>query len=487
MKRPNILLVVLDATRTDACSCYDCALPVTPNLDDLAAEGMLFEQAISPAPWTLPAMASMFTGLFPGQLGVYKERRLRSCFPTLSQILSENGYATFSITSNSWLSADFGLQHGFDTVHKQWQWLQTTQEINKLALMEKSENEGWPKTVVRELGRGNPIKNLLNAFHARFLAFRRDLGAARVISPLSRWLEEQTEPWFALVHYLEAHLPYTPPLEWVACFDQDLAEAKRWHRQDQLRAAWRHMAGVEELSEAELATWRNLYLAEVSYADYHLGQLVKWLRHTGRLHNTLIVVVADHGENLGEHGLLNHQFCVYDTLLRVPLVIYCPDLVPAGERVTQQVQSLDVFATILEAAHVENPSSESRNLLSDTKRPFMIAEYGVPRTPHPRNLERFGLRKEQVSNFERGFTALRTDRHKLIVGTDGSIELYAWPDDPFEMDDLASRHPETVRELRQKLENWQQIHEPGQEEASQAEWKVDPKTEARLRALGYIE
>ncbi|MFW6116576.1 MAG: sulfatase [bacterium] len=487
MKRPNILLVVLDATRADACSCYDCKWPVTPNLDDLAAEGVLFEQAISPAPWTLPAMASMFTGFFPSQLGVYEQRRLPNRFPTLSQILSENGYATFGITSNSWLSADFGLQRGFDTMHKQWQWLQTSQEINKLALMEKSENESWMQTVIRELSRGNPLKNLLNAAHARFLAFRRDLGASRVISPLSHWVQEQAGPWFALVHYLEAHLPYRPPLEWVARFDQDLAEARRWCEADQLRAAWRHMARLERLSEADLATWRSLYLAEVSYADYHLGNLVTWLRNTGRLDNTLVVVVADHGENLGDHGLLNHQYCVYDTLLRVPLVMHSPGSIPSGQRITHQVQTLDLFAAILEAANVEKPPSASESLLSDKKRPFVIAEYGVPNAPHPRNLERFGLREEQLSGFERGFKALRTDTHKLILGTDGSVELYAWQDDPLEMDDLSSRHPEVVRDLRGKLEKWQQEHRPRQEEASRGGWEIDPETEARLRALGYIE
>jgi arylsulfatase A-like enzyme len=100
---------MLDCTRVDACSCYAAKRLITPNLDKLAAEGVLFEQAISPAPWTLPAIASLFTGLYPSQIGVYTRGVLATAYSSLTQQLSQNGYATFGITNNSWLSVDFGL------------------------------------------------------------------------------------------------------------------------------------------------------------------------------------------------------------------------------------------------------------------------------------------------------------------------------------------------------------------------------------------
>lgn len=488
MKRPNILLVVLDATRADVCSCYGYERPTTPVLDKLAAGGVLFEQALSAAPWTLPAMASLFTGLYPSQMGLYEKRALDSSHPTLAQLLSQNGYATFGITSNSWLSANFGLQRGFDTMHKQWQWLQTSQEINKLVLMEKSQSYSWARTVIRELAQGNLLKNVVNAAFVRLVAYRRDLGASRIFRPLTCWVDSQQGPWFAFVHYLEAHLPYKPPLKWVARFTDDLEQAKRLLRADQWRAAWRHIAGVELLSERELAVWRDLYVAEVAYADYRLGLLVNWLQRTGRMNDTLVIVVADHGENLGEHGLFNHQYCVYDTLLRVPLVMRCPSLLPTGLRVSHQVQTLDLFKTILDVVGVEAPVSASKSLLSEQeRRSFIVAEYGTPRVPHPRNLARFGVQKEQLSRFERGLAALRTATHKLIVGTDGGMELYAWRDDPREENNLASRHPELVRTLQEMLEHWREEHEVIQEEEAAEGWDVDPATEARLRALGYIE
>jgi arylsulfatase A-like enzyme len=486
----NILLILLDSTRVDACSCYGAKRLITPNLDKLAAEGVLFEQAISPAPWTLPAIASLFTGLYPSQIGVYTRGALATTYSSLTQQLSQNGYATFGITNNSWLSVDFGLQRGFDVMHKQWQWLQTSHDINKLVLLEGLQGSSWIGNLVCRLLQGNLLKNILNIAYTRFLAYRRDLGASRILRPLARWIDSQQGQWFAFVHYMEAHLPYKPPREWASRFVRDPERAKRLINADQLRLAWRHIAGKEMLSEDDLAAWRDLYLAEVAYVDYHLGLLIDWLKRTGRLDNTLVIVTADHGENLGEHGLLDHKYCLYDTLLRVPLVMRCPPLVPAGQRISYQVQTLDIFATILEVAGIEAPPSASKSLLSESeRRPFVIAEYGIHRPPLRYVLERYGLQRKDLAHFERGLIALRTNTHKLILGTDGSQELYAWPDDPEEEHNIATQHPKLVKDLRNRLEVWRREHrdELASRPASERKVALEVEVKERLRALGYLE
>jgi len=487
-KRPNILLVILDATRVDACSCYGCPHLTTPALDEIAREGVLFEQAISSAPWTLPAFASIFTGLYPGQIGIYERRRLRSDIPTLATLLLRAGYATFLITNNSWLSADFGLQQGFQTVHRQWQCLQTAREINSLLLMERATSSNWTSTVVRELKKGSFLVNATNAFFTRTLAYRRDQGASRILRPVARWIKSQKSPWFACVHYLESHLPYKPPVEWVRRFAKDMALAKRWLKRDHIRAAWRHMAGVEMLTEQDLSMWHALYLAETAYADYHLGQLMNWLRRTGRLDNTVVVVVADHGENLGEHGLLDHQYCIYDTLLHVPMVIRYPALLPRGQRITYQVQTLDIFRTLLGLAGVPLPEVVSGHdlILQTEGRPFTVAEYGVPRPPKQRNLLRFGLQPEHLDRFRRGFIGIRTSSHKLIVASDGSRELYRWPTDPTERLNLASQRPDLVSRLEEMIAAWQSEHQPVVA-SDDGMYELDSEVAARLRSLGYME
>jgi arylsulfatase A-like enzyme len=331
------------------------------------------------------------------------------------------------------------------------------------------------------------VKNVANAAFNRLYAYRQDLGASRIMRPLTRWIDTQAGPWFALVHYLEAHLKYTPPLKWAARFASDLESVKKWRKADQWRAAWRHIAGIELLSEADLRCWRELYEAEVAYADHHMGLLLDWLDQTGRLDDTFVIIVADHGENLGEHGLLNHQYCVYDTLLHVPLVLRYPGALPRGKRIPWQVQTLDIFQTILEAGGVQVPNSPSRSLLAGPPdRSLTVAEYGTPRAPHRSYLDRFGIQRQDLQKYERGFTAIRTESHKLILGTDGSRELYHWPCDHAEEMNLANEQPDLVVELETVLNNWQSELGVSSLAESSAEWEMDPDTASRLEALGYL-
>jgi arylsulfatase A-like enzyme len=488
-KQPNVLLIVLDATRADACSSYGNPKRTTPALDRLAAEGVLFEQAISAAPWTLPAMTSIFTGLYPSQTDIYAHRVLDSSIPTLSELLSAAGYGTFCITNNSWLSADFGLQRGFETVHRQWQWIQTNHEFNKLVLMERSReiNSNWLQVIAHEVFRGSLFANLINAVFIRTLAYRGDSGASRMMRPFTQWVSSQDKPWFACVHYLESHLPYKPPKEWVKLFTDDLEHAQYWLERDQLRAAWRYIADVEDLSQRDRKTLRDLYYAEVAYTDYQMGVLLEWLEARGHLDKTVVIIVADHGDNLGEHGLMNHQYCVYDTLIRVPLVLHYPRALPVGKRISQQVQTLDVFQTVLDLASISSKPTASYNLFDKDRRDFTVTEYGKPRLPHRRNLERFGLVSTQIDQFQRGLTALRSDPYKLIVATDGQRELYNWRDDPSEDVNLVSLYPETVARLEKYLDRWRKEHARLQDGEMTSEEDINPETEERLRALGYLE
>lgn len=488
MHTPNILLIVLDATRADACSCYGNEHETTPHLDRLAEEGTLFEQAISTAPWTLPAMASIFTGLYPGQIDIYKHRELSREYPVLPELLSQNGYATFGISNNSWLSTDFGLTRGFQRMHKLWQWVQADDDLTLVNLTQYAPGMSLFRAALHRVMQGNIIKNFVNLAYHRFWNNHTDYGAGRTLKPLSRWIERQDTPWFAFVHYLEAHLQYKPPKEWVRRFARDPDRAERLLDVDQRRLFWRHNAGVEPLSNADLQAWRDLYAAEVAYQDYHMGQLLNWLETTGRLDDTCVIVVADHGENLGEHGLLNHQYCLYDTLLRVPLVIRYPARLSAGERVRHQVQTLDLFATILEIAGAPVPHNTSKSLLPGSQpRPYVVAEYGTPSPPRADMLEEFGLTADDLKRFERGLTAIRSDTHKLIVGTDGSRELYNWRDDPAEEQNRIEQEPAVAETLHAQLEEWWAEHDSHLIGQADETASVNPEVQARLQALGYME
>lgn len=488
MNRPNILLIILDATRKDACSCYGNPHSTTPSLDVLANEGVLFENAFSVAPWTLPSLASIFTGCYPSQNSIYINRRLEPSHKQLHELLSTYGYSTFAISDNPWMSADFGLSRGFSQVHRLWQWWQTNNDINNITLAElKTINV--LKAALQMAFQGNVLKNILNVGFYRLIRPRLDYGASRTLRPLSHWIDSQNGPWFAVVHYLEAHMNYTPPHVWRDKFVSNKALASRLMRMDQWRLARRHIAGVELVPETELKALYELYIAEVAYADYHMGRLIDWLRDTNRLDDTLVIAVADHGENLGEHGLLEHQYCIYDTLLRVPLVIRFPRLFPKAQRVEHPVQTIDLASTILDVADIQAMPSAGHSLLPSSPYPPVLAfaEYGVPRSPHPRWLKRFGLRQEDLSKYQRGFTSVRDDTHKLIVGTDQSVELYNWRQDPNEECNLAGEKPDVVECLVRTLEDWWVENGSGLGGDPSLTSVVNPQVEERLRALGYLD
>ncbi len=485
--RPNILIVILDATRADSCSCYGAERTTTPHLDRLAAQGVLYEQAISAAPWTLPAVASILTGLFPSQLGIHQNRRLPVGAPTLAELLGAAGYATFAISGNSWFSTDFGLPRGFGTMHKLWQWVQLQDDITQISIAEGAPDVNIKLAAIQRMVQGNLFANAANFLYYRFVQ-KIDDGASRTIAPLRHWVAQQSDgqPWFAFVHFLEAHLPYTPPKSWMNRFARQPKRAADLRAADQNGVFLRHNAGLDQLSGDDLEAWKDLYHAEVAYQDHYLGRLLSWLEESGQAENTCVIVLADHGENLGEHGLVNHLYSLHDTLIRVPLVIHHPRFFYGGHRVTNQVQTLDIFATALSLAGIEPPPTGSQNLQNAAHRPYAVAEYGQPRMPRSAVLQKYGLESSHFDPYLHGLTALRTANHKLIVHDNGSIELYDLQDDPGEIHNISDEKPEIVTELQEILAQWK-AQNLAQSTETESVQEIDTTLAARLQALGYLD
>lgn len=486
MKQPNILLIVLDATRADHCSCYNPAQRTTPHLDELAAEGVIFQRAFACAPWTLPAMAAILTGLYPAQTDIEAQRVLAPTYPTLAARLKAHGYATFAISKNNWFGSEFGLLQGFDVFHKLWQLLQTPTDLTEVSLSQAYPGQNLVISAALAALRGNWFKNAVNLLSRRVKVLNdADYGARRTLRPVQSWISAQGGPWFALVHYLEAHLEYKPPLEWARRFTDNWPLAQQLLAADQVRLCYRHITGVERLTPEQLRVWRQLYAAEVAYQDDAMGQLLRWLRQTGRYEDTLVIVVADHGESLGEHGLLNHLYGLYDPLLHVPLIMRGPGAA-RGAQVSGLVQTNDIFGTALAAAGVPLPD-QARNLLdASAARHYVVAEYGRPRTPHPDLLARFSLQASDFAPFMRSLTAVRTETHKLMTGSDGAVALYDLAHDPAELANLAADAPEALARLQSLLAQWQP-GAPAAPDQPAARPLVAPEVAARLKALGYLD
>jgi arylsulfatase A-like enzyme len=213
--------------------------------------------------------------------------------------------------------------------------------------------------------------------------------------------------------------------------------------------AWRYIAGKTELTTEDFEILRGLYKAEIAYVDSKIGELYGVLERTGLLENTCIVVVGDHGENIGEHGLMDHQYCLYETLLNVPLIIRYPDG-NGGEIVESPVETRDIFPTVLDVADIKLPASNAisdNSLRTSPAREYVISEYRVPQ-PSMESLEaQVGRLSREVLKYDRALRSVRRREWKLIEGSDGSIELYDLESDPLEYIDCSSEHPQKIELL----------------------------------------
>ena len=437
---PNILIVVLDTVRSDYVGWGTRGRSVTPNLDRLSSEATVFRRAWANAPWTVPSHVSMFTGLLPSEHGCTgKSPRFESEARTLAEALSDAGYETAAFFSNPWLTDNMtGMLRGFDTST-----VAGPEDIRLINLL-SSRAQGGPETVAN----------------------------------VDRWLgqREAGQPFLALVNLLEAHLPYAPPADYRESHPSGLPP------DDMVTSRWAHEfnAGLHRPSGVDWDRVRYLYAGDVHTSDSLLGRLVEALEQHGLSENTVVIVTSDHGENLGDHGLVDHQFGVFETLLAVPLVIRAPGRMPAGERV-DPVMLTDVFATVLDLAGVEDDELPpcSRSLLGEPAPAdrAIIAEYAGANEPLLDELEGLNAALDRGS-LAPAFGTVRVGDLRLTVGSDGSVVLHDLAADPGQTRNLAHERPRDVEALRQQLPAFVTGRGSGPE--------VDEHMREWLRALGYV-
>jgi arylsulfatase A-like enzyme/Tfp pilus assembly protein PilF len=396
-RRPNVLFITLDTTRADRLGCYGYSPTLTPTLDALAAEGVLFERARTPAPLTLPSHASMMTGLYPPEHGLVTNGRgrLDGKIPTLAEVFRDAGYDTAAFVGSFVLHSKFGLQRGFAVY-----------------------DDDMTNTRPTEHG------------------LHRQRDGVRVVDAALAWLQtERNKPFFCWVHLYDAHVPYVPHVD-------EFGDQFKDHPYD----------------------------GEIAYVDRQVGRLVKHLQASGLSGRTLIVVVGDHGESLGDHDEGEHGLTLYDSVLRVPWIWAGPGATAAGRRVTQPVSLVDLRPTLLETLGLREPDPNSgRSLRAALAGNTIAAENCYAATDDPL--------------LEHGWSPLRsltTETWKYIQSPEP--ELYDLTSDPQEARNLAADHPDEVQELNDQLAALEQKMVLGQAAAVQ----LSPKERQALTSLGYL-
>ena len=338
--RPNILLLVLDTVRAWNLSLYGYGRPTTPLLRQWAARGAVFERTLAPAPWTTLSHASMFTGRFPPELSVTWRRRYDGAWPTLADVLRQDGYATAGFAGNYLnLGRGTGLARGFD--HYEDYPLEAIQLLRSTSLCFR-------------LLRMDRVKELLG--RRRNLA---ELPAARVNGRFLRWLDGHGErPWFAFLNYFEAHGPYLPPVPWDTVYmgRADPPVDRYW-------VSLRQAYGPSPVPLTELSEAMDAYDGAITYLDRQVDSLLRALDARGQLANTIVVVTSDHGELFGEHGVVTHGNNLYLPVLHVPLMIVAPGRVPAGASVASIASLRDLPATLLDLAGVPGGDMPGHSLV----------------------------------------------------------------------------------------------------------------------------
>jgi arylsulfatase A-like enzyme len=407
---PNVLFIVLDTVRADHMSAYGYARNTTPVFDRLAADGVLFAQAMAPAPWTLPSHASMFTGRPVHEHGAdrlrpYLDRR----YPTLAEAMAGQGYVTAAFSANtSWVNRLSGLDRGF--IH-----FDRRRSLSGL-LARSVLGQHVIKRAVRHVG----FRDVLGRRHG-----------SEITHAFTSWLVANTRrPFFAFLNYYDAHAPYTAPREYRSRF----MTARDWSIDEALR--YPYPPGNWDGWEAGRSYWTAAYDAGLSSLDSEIGRLLQHLATSGELDNTLVMITSDHGEALGEHGLFQHGNSLYRHQIWVPLLIRLPRTVPAGMRVSDPVSTTDLPATVLALTQASTdfrmPGQTLSRFWSGSGHPAPGFE---PVLSHAAHNEEAG-KGWPVSRGR--LWSLLTDEWHFIATEGGGVELFALAGDPAESASLAS-------------------------------------------------
>jgi len=488
---PNVVLIVMDAVRADHLSSYGYHRKTSSNLDMLAKQGVLFENAFSAAEWSYPSHASIFTGKYPSfhkTLG--KDVFLHKENTTIAEILDLNGYQTIGISGNILLSPANGFDKGFQ------KYIVLDTPFRSFKFIKQS-----PKDFIRTL------------------IYGLDSYTYRNVEMIKRFLSKRNEkkPFFLFSNLYNCHAPYDPPRSFKRRFCDSLDEPMFYlmeylsnklvgHTGEKLRDSsldvrklnriasddgqYSFMAKELEVSEEEWEVVKSWYDGGISYLDYRLGQLIGFLKDKEIFDNTLLIITSDHGENFGEHGLATHQFCLYDSLLHVPLMMVYPNVISKGIRISSLASTIDIFPTILDILNIEgcgnNIQGKSLFPFKDQKiHDFICAECGESITNIPTDWVQFIQRlRPKLKTYDKGSKCLRTKSYKYIISADQKEELYDIQKDPLEKMNIAGKYPEKVELFRKQLENTIDPSFFGPSEISLK--KEGNEIANRLRALGYI-
>lgn len=516
-RRPDMLLLVLDTQRADRLSCYGHPAPTSPGLDSFAKHATLYRYAMAPAQWTVPTHASIFTGHYPTEHTVY---HMHSVLPqgikTLAERLADAGYHTAGFSQNPLIGlVNNQLTRGFHRFHS----FNLLSNVLLTTRLNRPENRRRGIAAVRHAIRQLLAESLgysqetvlqhlapvVRPIWKGYQHVRRDskthstenLLAAALQLFTKRPGKDPSQPIFAFINLMGAHVPYAPPDWALQQFVDPIGGIG--NREKVLLWANKLQVNVDNwlaapLTEEEALLLRAIYDAEVAAQDRQVGHFLDALRGQGHLDNTLVAIVADHGDHLGERERVNHGFGVYNVLVHVPLIIRGPDHgFQRGASIDAVVSTRRLFHTFLAGAGVATGAEEKLALTAEGAVEEEVAPESAARIfseGHPLEwaLRQFQGERITIARMEGHDRPVRTvfDGQFKFISASGSEELYDYRADPIEAHNLREQLPEQAAALRQELESFIANSTP----VTKAELRTEvlaPELIEQLRDLGYME
>ncbi len=455
----HVLLISVDTLRADHLSAYGYQRQTSPWLDADSSRGVLFEQAISQWPKTGPSFASMFTGQYPQTTGLTHKAAIHipDEYRTLPELMQQAGFATVAVMSNGVLSRDLGWDRGFDEYLQTWDLAPQVTD--------------------------DPVE------------YRKTMNARRVNELAIPLLERMrdSERLFAWIHYSDPHAPYLLPEGVENPFLGDPYDVG-----DEVAPLDESHAALPG-GHQPLRYYVAQYDANVWFTDGRIGRLLDHARGLGLLDDALVIFTADHGESLGEHGyFFGHGRKPYNPGAHVPLVFWLPGQRGAGRRITQPVELVDLYPTVLELALPEQevPGLEGQSLV-----PLLVGEATASSDsadsagePHDYAFSEAGggsplthFRSVQSSDWKLIYHPRLQHKGKEIAQR---WELYDLNADPAESRNLIDQRPAELRDLRTRLQGWMKGSEWIRRDHGQVEEQGrqhSEETRKALKALGYVD
>jgi arylsulfatase A-like enzyme len=461
MDRPNVLMVIIDAARRDYFGCYGFPLNVTAHIDTLARRGILFENVISTAPWTVPSHGSIFTGLYPHQHGAtWSTLRLNKGTLTIFDIFAEGGYEAVAVSANSLILSPYNMFGN------------RTKILNKVACNQPDSS----------------------SFAGDFNY--RESCSERIADYFIEYLKNklQAPPFIAYINFYDLHAKYQCRQPFRSQYIDAKKEKVLEGIKDLYALHFQEMNGELEITDEIIDALRAFYSAKLAMIDADLGRILEELRRCGFLDNCIVIVTSDHGDILGDQRRpsFHHQFSIHNSLLNVPLIFY-GKLVGGPKRIdTPLIQNIDILPTLLQLCNIGRPTplnnspgiSLAKYIFNDAEalpREYAISLYECP--------ARFILRNKRKVNplYLRGLAAIQDREYKLTLSDKGDIKLYHLNLDREEKKDIAPCYPDKVRQLREAFDEIKRRYPgpPGGLRANCTLAKEDGIIE-RLKSLGYI-